>query len=263
MCAASVRLPATEKATPREAKKMSTAQLVVVGYAAIAVECVLLYRALDGSASALILAILVAAASLVYFLKPHPLAKKRRVVALTVLPLVILATWYYAWNPYQDWRRERALEEQSAEYAKATISGWFQQQYRQRTPHGSWIDMSSEWSGFLDAELTKQARAAQQAQQKAQIEARIAARLKVGDRVWVRSDSHIASAAGYYFRRTLVCTAPSSMLTSKVILTAMQSSGTSGSQERPHMADTVPCWTLTARATLIDSRPFDLMRYGG
>lgn len=64
---------------------MSTAQLIVVGYAALAVEAVLLLRALvEGSATALILAILVAAAVLIYFLKPHPMARKLVVVGATV-----------------------------------------------------------------------------------------------------------------------------------------------------------------------------------
>jgi hypothetical protein len=177
---------------------MSTAQLIVVIYAAFAVEGVLLFRALEGSASALIMAIVVPAGVLVYFLRPHPLAKKRRVMAAVVLPIAAFLIWFYGWNYYQDWRRERAVEAETVEWAKANIPPWFQQQYRQRIPDGSWADMGREWNQLQlakeAADREKQEQAAAEAKQKA----RISARLKIGDRVWVPSDSHIARAAGYY-----------------------------------------------------------------
>ena len=177
---------------------MNTAQLIVVCYAALAVEGVLLFKALDGSASALILAIVVAAAALIYFLKPHPLAKKRRVIAAVILPFAVLATSYYAWNQYQEWKRARVIETQAADYAKTNIPPWFQQQYRQRVPSASWLGMTGEWYAWQQAqEATERAKQKQVAEEAKQRE-RIAARFKVGDRAWVLSDSYAARQAGYY-----------------------------------------------------------------
>ncbi len=203
---------------------MNTAQLIVVSYAALAVEGVLLFQALDGSPIALILAIFVPAAILVYLLKPHQDANKRILIAVVLIPVgavvLGLASWFYGWPYYQNWKQERAfeaeragqqhaLEVESAEWAKANIPPSFQQQYRQRAPNGSWAEMRREWDELQQAEnaaeRAKQEQAAAEAktkQEQAAAEAieraRIARRLKVGDRVWVPSDSHVAVDAGYY-----------------------------------------------------------------
>jgi hypothetical protein len=177
---------------------MNTAQLIVVIYAALAIEGVLLYQAPSDSVSALILAIALAAAVIVYFLKPHPLANKWRVIAAVILPVPLLAASYYGWNRYGEWRTERALTAQTEQWAKENIPPWFQQQYRQASPTGSWADMTREWfeqqEASAAADKAKQQKAAEEAEQKA----RIAARLKIGDRVWVPSDSYVARDAGYY-----------------------------------------------------------------
>ena len=65
--------------------------------------------------------------------------------------------------------------------------------------------MVREWTDLRRAqeaaERVKQEQAAAAAKEKAaeaKEKARIAARLKIGDRVWVRSDSYVARDAGYY-----------------------------------------------------------------
>jgi hypothetical protein len=177
---------------------MNTAQLIVVIYAALAIEGVLFYQALSDSVSALILAIIVAAAVIVYFLKPHPSANKWRVIAAVILPIPTLAASYYGWNRYEEWRTERALTAQTEQWAKENIPSLFQQQYRERNPTGSFANMTREWLAQQEAheagEKAKRQKAAEEAEQKA----RIAARLKIGDRVWVPSDSYVAREAGYY-----------------------------------------------------------------
>jgi hypothetical protein len=180
---------------------MSTAQLVVLIYAALAIEVVLLYQALSESPSALIIAIIVAAAVIVYFLRPHPLANKRRVIAAVVLPIPTLAASYYGWHQYQEWRTERDVAAHTEQWAKENIPQSFQQQFRQRAPTGSWADMTRDWFAQQEAneaaEKAKRQKTAEESEQKA----RIAARLKIGDRVWVPSDSSAAREAGYFLPR--------------------------------------------------------------
>lgn len=169
---------------------MSTAQLIVAGYAALAVEAVLLFRALvEGSATALIMAILVAAAVLIYFLKPHPMARKLVVVGAMVLPLAVFAGWYWGWDYYQQRRLEAQAERVDAEWVKANVPEQWQREYRQQFPGASPGQIAVAWNlaqeQQAEAEKTKRQVAAKEAEEKA----RIAARLKVGDRVWVLSDS--------------------------------------------------------------------------
>jgi len=71
---------------------MSTGQLIVLWYCGLAIFAVLLLSAVTRDApSYLIVAILVIAALLIYFLKPHPLARKRRVLMAVFGPIVALA----------------------------------------------------------------------------------------------------------------------------------------------------------------------------
>lgn len=164
---------------------MSTAQLIVVGYAALAVEGVLLFRALvEGSATALILAILVAAAVLIYFLKPHPMARKLVVVGAMVLPLVVFAGWFWGWDYYQQSRANAAAESQAAAFVKEHIP----EQWQREHPGGP-QSMVFLWNLEQDERAAKEQAAEQAKKHDAEEKARIAARLKVGDRVWVLSDS--------------------------------------------------------------------------
>jgi len=163
---------------------MSTAQLIVMGYAALAVEGVLLYRALEGSA-ALILAILVAAAVLIYFLKPHPMARKLVVVGVMVLPLTIFAAWYWGWDYYQQSRAAAEAESQAIAFVKAHIP----EQWQHEHP-GSAQSMVFLWN--LEQERrADEARAAEQAKKhEAEERARIATQPKIGDRVWVPNNDY-------------------------------------------------------------------------
>jgi hypothetical protein len=71
---------------------MNTGQLIVLWYCGLAMLTVLLASAVARDAPGyLILAIVVIAALLVHFLKPHPLAHKRRVLVAVFGPLVALA----------------------------------------------------------------------------------------------------------------------------------------------------------------------------
>jgi hypothetical protein len=178
---------------------MSTAQLIVVGYAALAVEGVLLFQALEGSATALILAILVAAAVLIYFLKPHPMARKLVVVGAMVLPFAVFTGWYWGWPYYQQRRLDAQAERVDAEWVKANVPEQWQREYRQQFPGASSGQLVVAWNlaqeQQVEAEKAKQQAAAKEAEEKA----RASARLKVGDRIWVLSDSYAARDAAVYF----------------------------------------------------------------
>jgi hypothetical protein len=88
---------------------MNTAQLIVLWYAGLIITGVLLVRASDtSSAGYLIGAISLVAALLLYTLKSHPQARKRRVLVAVVLPLIAIPASMasYAW--YQGYAARRA-----------------------------------------------------------------------------------------------------------------------------------------------------------
>ncbi len=165
---------------------MNTAQLVVVGYAALAVEGVLFYQALvEGSATALILAILVAAGVLVYFLKPHPMARKVVVVGMMVLPLVVFAGWYWGWDYYQERRLAAQAERVTVEWVKANVPEQWQREYRQQFPGASAGQIAVAWNLAQEQQVEAEKAKRQAAAKEAEEQARIAAQPRIGDRVWV------------------------------------------------------------------------------
>jgi hypothetical protein len=91
---------------------MNTAQLVVLWYAGLAVVGLLLNQAAaDSSPGYLICAITLTAGLLVYTLKPHPSARKRRVLlALAGPPLLILLAAISFWG-YSTYRESRSTRD--------------------------------------------------------------------------------------------------------------------------------------------------------
>jgi hypothetical protein len=99
---------------------MNTAQLVVISYASLLIVGYLLIRTLDSHSDAtFIAAIGVAAAWLVYFLKQHPLVRKRVVVASLIAPFVVAVSGYFAWAKYDEYQAEKAAERHRLQIATA------------------------------------------------------------------------------------------------------------------------------------------------
>lgn len=123
---------------------MNTAQLIVLWYAGLITTGVLLVRASDtSSAGYLIAAIALVTMLLLYTLKSHPQARKRRVLLAVLLPVlgVPASVAGYVW--YQDYaarREQRPIAHQQIEIAGTVLrqsygSTHFAARVRNRSPH--------------------------------------------------------------------------------------------------------------------------------
>jgi hypothetical protein len=93
---------------------MTTAQLIVLWYAALLIVTLLLLGAIDLLPAVLIAhisaAVVVFAAVLIYSLKPHPLARRRYVVLGVLLPPLAIGGGGFSWTLYQQHRDQQEAQ---------------------------------------------------------------------------------------------------------------------------------------------------------
>ena len=97
---------------------MTTAQLIVLWYSAITIIVILFYKSIEGARDNpyLIYAVITFAAVLIYTMKEHSRANKKRVLVSVSMPFVAGAFFIYAymaWSNYQD--RDRLVSVPTSE----------------------------------------------------------------------------------------------------------------------------------------------------
>jgi len=123
---------------------MNTAQLIVLWYAGLTITGVLLVRASDtSSVGYLIGAISLATALLLYTLKSHPQARKRRVLVAVVLPLIAIPASMASYVWYQGYaarRGQRSISHEQLQILNSALTRrggttYFVARVRNRSPH--------------------------------------------------------------------------------------------------------------------------------
>ena len=108
---------------------MNTAQLIVLWYAGLIVFVILSFKALDSSnVNYFVVAIILINAILIYTFRPHPNARKKRVLVAVVTPIMIVPLLFviFSWyGTYQEKKKERVIKLEEVELGEVLLNSRF------------------------------------------------------------------------------------------------------------------------------------------